>query len=239
MCGQSKVGKPSRAFLRCVTASAPERAAVKRALERDDEPAVAVRRGHHPIHQHRLDRVLDRLGAGVDDEVARRAGRRDPVQLRLEPQRQHGLVFGMRVALDDERQRIEHGADHGGIVLAVGVGGDQRAHVEEAVRLARLVAVDHRRDTARPTRRDRRRPAARRTGCSTRPRARDGTPERAARPGLRATARRRGAVRARGRGSPPARYRALSWATRSRNAAARSRPVAVSFHRPHIVTVKR
>ena len=49
----------------------------------------------------------------------------------------------MRVALDHERQRIEHGPDHGRIVLAECLGGDERAHVEEPIRFARLVAVDH------------------------------------------------------------------------------------------------
>ena len=79
---------------------AAERAAVKRALERHDEAAVAVARRHHAIEQHGLDRVLHRLGAGVDDEVARRPGRRDAVQLGLEPQRQRGLVLRVRVARD-------------------------------------------------------------------------------------------------------------------------------------------
>ncbi len=206
----------------------PERAAVKRAFERDDEPAVAVGRGHHAIHQHGFDRVLDRLGARVDDEMTRRADRRDAVQLRLEPQRQHGLVFRVRVALDDERQRIEHGPDHGRIVLAVGVGGDERAHVEEPVRFARLVAVDHpeiRSDRlARIERHGQRKEQAARGGLEgavgRRKEARDQCLER--------LLRRRAAVPGRARGCSPARYRASSCVVRSRNAAARSRPVAVS-----------
>ena len=106
---------------------------------------------HDAIQQHGLDRVLDRFGAGVDDEVARRAGRRDAVQLGLEPQRQHGLVLGMRVARRDERQRLEHGARPRRVVLAERLGGDQRAHVEEAVRLAVRRRDRRRRGTARPT----------------------------------------------------------------------------------------
>ena len=91
---------------------------------------------HDAIHQHGLDRILDRLGAGVDDEVARRAGGGDAVQFGLEPQRQHRLIFGVGVARGDERQRIEHGRDDGRIVLAERVGRNQGAHVEKTIRLA-------------------------------------------------------------------------------------------------------
>ena len=55
-----------------------------------------------------------------------------------------GLVLGMRVARGDEGQRLEHRADHGGIVFAEGARRDQRAHVEEAVRPAAGVAIDGR-----------------------------------------------------------------------------------------------
>jgi len=98
----------------------------------------------HPVQEHRLDCVLDRLGAGVDDEMARRSGRRNPIQRRFHAQRQHGLVFGMRVAVGDERQRVEDGVDDRGIVFAERVRGDERAHVEKAVRLTRVAAIDDR-----------------------------------------------------------------------------------------------
>jgi hypothetical protein len=74
MWGQSNVGNPRRAFFRCVTARLPSVRPWKGALERDDESALGVLRRLHAIEQHGLDRVLDRLGAGIDDEVARRAG---------------------------------------------------------------------------------------------------------------------------------------------------------------------
>jgi len=178
------------------------------------------------------------IGAGVDDEVARRAGRCDPVQLRLEPQRQHGLVFGVRVALDHERQRIEHGADDGGIVLAVRVGRDQRAHVEEAVRLAGLVAIDHRQ--VRPDRlcgiegdRQREEQAARRglertVGAGKEPRDQD--LER-----LLAVAKLFGHVGADRAGAIPCVELGHAVEKRRRAIQAGSR----DFHRPHIVTVKR
>ena len=70
-------------------------AAVEGAFERDDEATVTVLRCHDAIEEHRLDRILDRLGARVDDEVARRPGGRDPVQLRLEAQGQDSLVLRM------------------------------------------------------------------------------------------------------------------------------------------------
>src|SRR5207247_9048614 len=53
--------------------------AVECTLERHDEAALAVLRRHDAIQEHRLDRVFDRLGAGVNDEVARGAARRDAV----------------------------------------------------------------------------------------------------------------------------------------------------------------
>ena len=91
-------GNPSRAFLRCVTARLPSVRPWNAPSNDTMKPPSPSSRRHHAVQQHGLDRVLDRLGAGVDDEVARRAGRRDAVQLGLEPQRQDGLVFGMRVA---------------------------------------------------------------------------------------------------------------------------------------------
>ena len=114
------------------------------AFERDDESAVALLRRHDAIEERGLDRVLDRLGPRVDDEVARRAGGRDAVQLGLEPQREDGLVLGVGVARRDERQRLKDGLDHDRVVLAEGLGGDECTHVEEAVRLAGSVPVDHR-----------------------------------------------------------------------------------------------
>ena len=53
-----------------------------------------------------------------------------------------GLILGVRVARRHERQRLEDRADHGRIVLAERLRGDERAHVEEAVRLAGRVAID-------------------------------------------------------------------------------------------------
>src|SRR3989475_12833547 len=53
--------------------------AVECTFERNNEAAFAVLRRHDAIQEHRLDRVFDRLGAGVNDEVARDAGRRDAV----------------------------------------------------------------------------------------------------------------------------------------------------------------
>src|SRR5262249_25436650 len=67
--------------------------------------------------------------------------RGDAVQFGLKPQGQRGLVFGMRVARDDEGERLEDGSDNGWIVLTEGLGGDEGAHVEEAVRLAGLFAI--------------------------------------------------------------------------------------------------
>ena len=121
-----------------------QRAAVERPVERDDEAAVAVRRGHDAVHQDRLDGVFHRFRAGVDDEMARRAGRRDPRQRRLEAQRQDRLVLRVRVASGHERQRFEHRADNGRLVVAERLGGDECAHVEEAVGSAAVVAIDDR-----------------------------------------------------------------------------------------------
>src|SRR5262245_55679676 len=59
-------------------------------------------------------------------------------------QGQRGLVFRMSVARDDEGQRLEDGSDHCWIVLTEGLSGDEGAHVEKAVRLAGLVAIDNR-----------------------------------------------------------------------------------------------
>ena len=122
----------------------PQRAAVKGAVERDDEAAVAVWRGHHAVHQRRLDRVLHRLGAGVDDEMARRAGRRDPAERGLEAERQDRLILGVRVSRHGVGQRFEHGAHRRWIVFSERVGRDQRAHVEKAIRLAGRVTIDDR-----------------------------------------------------------------------------------------------
>jgi hypothetical protein len=87
---------------------------------------------------------LSSTGAGVDDEMARRAGRRDPVQRLLEAQRDDRLVFGVRVAGDREGERVEDRANRRRIVLAERVRRDQGAHVEETIGLARGVAIDNR-----------------------------------------------------------------------------------------------
>jgi hypothetical protein len=76
--------------------------------------------------------------------VARRARRRDAIQLGLETQRQHRLVFGMRVPRGDEGDRLEDRVDDGGIVLTERLRGDERAHIEETIGLAVRVAVDDR-----------------------------------------------------------------------------------------------
>ena len=110
--------KPESRLLAMGHRQAAERAAVKGAFERHDEAAVAIVRRHHAIQEHGLDRVLDRLGARVDDEVAGRSRRRDAVQLGLEPQRQRRLILGMRVARGHERQRFENRAHDHRIVFA-------------------------------------------------------------------------------------------------------------------------
>ncbi len=121
---------------------AAERAPVKRAFERDDEAAVRRVAGLHAVEQHRLDRILDRLGAGVAHEKAWRAGRSDAAECSLQSQRQHGLVFGVRIARGHKRQRLEYRADDSRLVFTKRLRGDQRSHVEKAVRLARMIAVD-------------------------------------------------------------------------------------------------
>jgi len=90
--------KPEAGLLAVRDRQASERAAVKRALERHDEAAVAVRRRDDAVQQRGLDRVLHRFGPSVDDEMARGAGGRDAVQLRLETQGENGLIFGVRIA---------------------------------------------------------------------------------------------------------------------------------------------
>ena len=137
-----KGGKPEARAAAVRDRQASKRPAVERALERNDEAAFAVARGHHPVQQHRLDGVLDRLGAGVHDEMARRTGRRNPIQLRFQPERQHGLVFGMRIPRGDERQRLEDGGNHVGIVFAERLRGNERSHVEESIRLVDRIAID-------------------------------------------------------------------------------------------------
>ena len=75
--------------------------------------------------------------------MARRAGRRNPVERLLQPQRQHRLIFGVRKPRDDKRHRLENRLDDHRIVFAVGVGRDERAHVKEAIGLAGRIAVDN------------------------------------------------------------------------------------------------
>jgi hypothetical protein len=120
---------------------AAERAAVVGALERDDEAAVLLARAAHAAEEHRLDGVLDRLGAGVDHEVPWHAGRRDLIERRLHPKRHRGLVFGVGVAVDRDRQLREHRLDDRVIVLAQGLRGDEGAHVQKAVRLPVRITV--------------------------------------------------------------------------------------------------
>ena len=123
---------------------AAQGAAVECAFEGHDESSATVLRRHDAIHEDRLDCVFDRLGACVNDEVPRRAGRRDPVQFGFEAEGQDGLIFGMRVARRDEWQRLEDSPDYRRIVLAEGVGSYEGAHVQETVWLAGGVAVNDR-----------------------------------------------------------------------------------------------
>ena len=60
----------------------------------------------------------------------------------LDPERQRGLVLGVGVARGHEGQAAQHAGHHLGVVLAEGLGGDERAEVHEAVGLAARVAVD-------------------------------------------------------------------------------------------------
>jgi hypothetical protein len=120
---------------------AAQRAAVESALERHDDPAARLVRGLHAIEQHRLDRVLHRLGAGIDHEVSRGPGRGDLVEPGLEPQRQGGLVLGVRVARDGVGEAPQQRRHDARVVLAEGLGRDERSHVDEPVGFAGGVAV--------------------------------------------------------------------------------------------------
>jgi hypothetical protein len=60
----------------------------------------------------------------------------------LQPQRQDGLVFRMRIARGHKRQRVENRADDSRLVFTERLRGDQRSHVEKAVRSARMIPID-------------------------------------------------------------------------------------------------
>ena len=169
MCGQSNVGNPRRAFLRCVTARPPSvrpwNAPSNETMKPPSPSADVITRFRSTdlmAFSTASAPVLTTKWRGVPAGAMR-------FSCGLEAQRQHGLVLGVRVARGHEGQRLEDRADHRGIVLAEGGRGDQGAHVEEAVRLAAGVAIDRRPDRVRPTPQDRMPPAVRRTGCARPP----------------------------------------------------------------------
>src|SRR5439155_19325281 len=97
---------------------APEGAAVECALEGDDETTAGLAGSLDPVEKHRLDGVLHRFGACVHDEVARRPRGSDAVELRLETQRERGLVLRMRIARGDGWHFAEHRLHPARVVLA-------------------------------------------------------------------------------------------------------------------------
>ena len=146
--GPVERGKSEASLLPVRHREAAQRSTVERTFERDDEATVRVARRFHAIEEDGLDRILHRLGAGVDHEVARRPRRRDAVQLGFQLQRHRGLVLRVRIARERVRQMVQHRFDDRGIVLTEGLGGDERTHVEKAIRLALRVAIDCREERA-------------------------------------------------------------------------------------------
>ena len=135
-------GKPKARALAVRHRQAAERATVKGAFKRDDKAAIRFARSLHTIQEHRFDGVLHRLGTSVHDEVTRRSRWRDPVQRRLQLQRDDGLILRMCVARERVRQMVQHRVNDVGFVLSERLCGDERPHVEKAIRLTLRIAID-------------------------------------------------------------------------------------------------
>jgi hypothetical protein len=134
--------KPKTRLLPVRHRQTAERPAMESSFERHDEPTVTVFRRLHAMQEHRLNRVFNRFGPRVHDEMAGCSHWRNAVQFGFEAEGQRGLVLGMRVARGHERQRLQHGANDRRIVLAEGTRRDQSPHVEEQVRPAAGVSID-------------------------------------------------------------------------------------------------